>query len=122
MIFAIITVAELIYDKTVVGHFYKKVKKRGWLLIFIALFSIIFNLYKDRKADIKQEASEKSKAKSDSLLQATQNEILQLQIATKDTIIKKVDSTYIKSITASNEALAKYNLTITDSFHSVEKN
>ena len=119
MVFAIISVIELIIDKNRTGPFIRKINKWGWYLISIAILSIIFNLYKDFEADSKQKASEKAKENSDSLLQAKQLEILMLQNSTKDSIIKKVDSTYVKSIKASNEALAKYNLEITDSLHSV---
>lgn len=119
MAFAIISVIELIYDSSIKGSFLKKIKTRGWFLIIIALLSVVFNVYKDWKADIKQNISENAKLKSDSLLRIKQTEILLLQNSTKDTIIKKVDSTYVKSIKASNEALAKYNLKVTDSLHSV---
>jgi predicted Holliday junction resolvase-like endonuclease len=119
MIFAIITVSELIYDKAIDGIFLKKIKKRGWLLIFIAVVSVGFNLLKDRQSDRLQKEYDKAKNKNDSLLFASQKESHRLQMSTKDTIIKKVEDTYQKSIKASNDALAKYNLKITDSMRSV---
>jgi hypothetical protein len=119
MVFAIVSVIELIYDKTIKGSIFGRISKRGWYLVISAVLSIGFNLYRDWQADTKQEETDKAKAISDSLLQSSQTKILLLQISTKDTIIKKVDSTYAKSIKASNEALAKYNLKITDSLHSV---
>lgn len=42
-----------------------------------------------------------------------------MQISVKDSIIKEVKSTYSNSIKASNEALAEYNLKITDSLNAV---
>ena len=81
--------------------------------------SIVFNLYKDWNADIKQKAADSAKAESDSLLRASQEKILLLQNSMRDTIVKKVENTYENSIKASNDALAKYNLKITDSLHSV---
>lgn len=119
MAFAIISVLELIYDKSIKGPFYRKIQKRGWYLFTIAILTIVFNLYKDWQTDIKEEEYKDAKAKSDLLLQKSQEEIRLLQISTKDSIIKKVDSTYINSIRASNEALAKYNLVITDSLNAV---
>ncbi|MCK9209952.1 MAG: hypothetical protein M0P61_03850 [Ignavibacteriaceae bacterium] len=119
MVFAILSVIELIYDNSIKGSFFKKIKSRGWLLVIIALLSVVFNLYKDWRADIKQAMADNAKMKSDSLLRTKQIEILLLQNSTKETIIKKVDSSYVKSIRASNDALAKYNLKITDSLHSV---
>ncbi len=119
MAFAIISVIELLYDKSYKGSIFRKINKRGWFLILIALLSIGFNFYKDWEAEIRQAASDKAKHESDLLFQKSQSDILKIQIATKDTIINKVDSTYVRSIKASNEALAKYNLKITDSLHSV---
>lgn len=119
MAIAIFSVVELIYDKSKKGCFLHKIRKRGWLLIFCALLIVAFNFYKDWMSDRKQEKSDKAKTKADSSLRASQKEIFQLQLSTKNSIIKKVDSTYTNSIKASNEALAKYNLTITDSLHSV---
>jgi len=119
MAFAIFSIKELIYDKSGEGYFLKKIRNGGWVLILIAFLSIVFNLYKDLKSEHKQVASDRAKEKVDSLLHASQIEIKQLQISTKDSIIKKVDFTYTNSIRASNEALAKYNLKITDSLHSV---
>lgn len=112
MAFGIFSVLELIYDKSVPGSFFRKIKKRGWLLISCAILSIGFNIYKDWREDSKQEASEKAKARVDSLLQAS-------QLSAKDTIIKKVEESYANSIKASNEALAKYNLKFNDSLHAV---
>lgn len=116
---AIISILELIYDKSRKGNLLKKLNNRGRSIILIALFSILFNFFRDYKADLKQVESDKENARKDSLFQSKQLEILELQNSTKETIIKKVDSTYIKSIKASNQALAKYNLVITDSLHSV---
>lgn len=119
MAFAIFSVVELIYDKSKEGHFLKKIRRGGWTLIIIALLSVVFNLYKDSRSEHKQMISDKARAKSDSLFHASQIEIANFQVSTKDSIIKKVDETYTNSIKASNEALAKYNLLITDSLHSV---
>lgn len=119
MTFAIFSVGELIYDKSKEGHFINKIRRGGWFLIIIALLSVVFNFYKDFISEHRQMMSDNAKAKSDSLFHASQIEIANLQVSTKDSIIKKVDETYIYSIKASNEALAKYNLEITDSLHSV---
>lgn len=119
MAFAIFSVLELIYDKSKEGHLLKKIRRGGWTLIIIALLSVVFNLYKDSRSEHKQMISDKARAKSDSLFHVSQIEIANFQISTKDSIIKKVDETYTNSIKASNEALAKYNLKITDSLHSV---
>jgi hypothetical protein len=40
-------------------------------------------------------------------------------LATKDTVIHSVENAYANSINASNQALARYNLKITDSLHAV---
>jgi hypothetical protein len=119
MAFAVFSVTELIYDKSLKGSFLHKIKNRGLLLILCALLSIGFNFYRDWKSDCKQEESNKAKAKVDSELQASQKEILKLQISFKDLIVQKVESTYTNSIKASNDALAKYNLKVTDSMHAV---
>lgn len=66
-----------------------------------------------------KEDSDRQKYKSDSLFHDSQQRILELQISTKDTIVDAVKNTFINSIKASNEALAKYNLKITDSMRSV---
>jgi hypothetical protein len=119
MAFAIFSVTELIYDKSIKGSFLRKIRTRGRWLIMFALLSIGFNFYRDWKSEGRQDESNKAKAKVDSLLQDSQTKILQLQASVKDTIIKEVKNTYSNSIKASNEALAKYNLIITDSLHSV---
>jgi len=119
MVFAIFSVLELIYDKSLSGYFWHKINKRGWFLIIIAFVSVAFNFYKDIKSEFEQIKADEAKTKSDSLFRASQNELLQFQILSKELILKKVDSTYINSIKASNEALAKYNLEITDSLNSV---
>jgi len=119
MVFAIISVLELIYDKGNPGYFWRKINPRGWILILVAIVSIGFNYLKDRKSEKEQEISDKAKSKSDSLFLAAQYELKQFQILSKDLIIKKVDSTYINSIKATNEALAKYNLKFIDSLHAV---
>jgi hypothetical protein len=119
MAFAIFSVIELIYSKSTSGSFLHRISKRGWLLIIFAALSILFNLFKDLDSSRKQAKSEQEKAKANSMLQASQSKILELQISTKDSIIKAVNNTYTNSIKASNEALAKYNLNITDSLHAV---
>ncbi|MFZ1281729.1 MAG: hypothetical protein WAR59_12890 [Ignavibacteriaceae bacterium] len=116
---AIISVKDLITNKSHKKNIFKRINKVGYFLIFIALVSILFNLYKDYNADTKQKLSDKNKSISDSLLQSKQLEMLLLQNSIKDTIINKVDSTYKNSIKSSNEALAKYNLVITDSLRAV---
>jgi hypothetical protein len=119
MAFAIFSVLELIYDKSVPRSFLFKMKKRGWYLILFAVLSVGFNYYKDCRSETKQKESDKAKAEVDSSLKAYQKELFQLQLSTKDSIIKTIESTYSSSIRASNEALAKYNLVITDSLHAV---
>lgn len=119
MVFAIISITELIYNDKGEGSFFRKVKKRGWWLIGFALLSIVFNFFFDWRSDRNQQYTEAAKAKSDSLLIESQKELAALQVSTKDSIIRKVDSVYSKSIRLSNEALAKYNLEITDSLTSV---
>jgi hypothetical protein len=83
------------------------------------LLSVAFNLFRDWKADSRQETSDKARGRVDSLFQDSQTKMLQLQLSTKDSIIKRVENTYTSSIKASNEALARYNLQITDSLHAV---
>ena len=98
MAFAIFSVLELIYDRSIKGSLFCKIKQRGWLLIFFAVLSVGFNLYKDWKSDCKQYSSEKEKAKVDSMLQVSQSKLLQIQISAKDSIIKEVKNTYTNSL------------------------
>jgi len=118
-VFAIYPLKDIIYEKSDKKYIWQKITKSGWRLIFLAFLIIGFNFLKDLKAEKKQNVSEKAKHTADSLLQSSQIKILQLQISSKDSIIKEVKSTYTNSIKASNEALAKYNLKFTDSLHSV---
>ena len=118
-IFAIISIAELIYDNSVNGIIFKKVKNRGWILIAISLISVGFNFLKDYQSDESQNRIENEKRKSDSLLVDSQIKLHQFQISSKDSIIQKVENTYQNSLKASNQALAMYNLKLTDSLHSV---
>lgn len=119
MIIAIYSVKDLIYKESENSNFLKNVNKNGWFLISIAILTIGFNFYKDYKSELENEYSENQRKIVDSLFQDSQNEILRLQLSAKNSIIEKVESTYVKSIMASNEALAKYNLQISDSLNSV---
>ncbi|RPI06748.1 MAG: hypothetical protein EHM64_01875 [Ignavibacteriae bacterium] len=126
MSFAILSVKDLIYIKHSKKSPFHRIKGMAWVLILFAILSIVFNLYRDWRADLKQEASEikqlaseKEKKKVDSLFQDAQNKIMQLQKSTKDTIVYEVKNAYTNSIKASNDALAKYHLRYSDSLHSV---
>jgi hypothetical protein len=119
MIFAVYSIKELIYDNSLSGKFYKKIKKEGWVLIVLAILCISFNFIRDKRSEMKQDQINSEKANVDSLLQSTQFELKDLQIKTKDTILNMVERTYIKSIEATNKALADYNLEITDSLTNV---
>lgn len=119
LIFAIFPLLDIIYERSDKKKHWQKITKKGWNLILLALLIVAFNFYKDFEGKKKQEASEQARHRVDSLFQSSQLKILQLQITSKDSIIKEVKNTYANSIKSSNEALAKYNLRITDSLHSV---
>ena len=119
MVFGVISVGELLYDKSVTGNRFSKIRLRGWYLVLCALLSVAFNFYRDWNADAREKASGQAKARVDSMFQQSQSEILRLQLSTKDSIINSVQNAYATSIKASNEALARYNIRITDSMHSV---
>lgn len=93
-------------------------------VFLIATFvGILATIIKDSNSESKIKAerieAQNQKSKSDSIQYVKQSEIYNLQLKVKDTIINKVDDAYQRSIYASNEALAKYNLQITDSLNSV---
>ena len=119
MIIAVYSIKDLIYNNSQIGRFYKKIKREGWILMFIAVLSISFNYIKDKRSETRQDTINREKAVVDSLLQATQLELKDIQVKTKDTILSMVENTYLKSIMATNEALADYNLEITDSLKTV---
>jgi hypothetical protein len=119
MVIAIFSVKDLIFEKSLERNWINKIKKGGKFLIIVAILSIGFNFCKDWNSESKQIISNRNEEIADSTIKADQSKIIQLQLSMKDSIIKKVDDTYMKSIKSSNEALAKYNLEIKDSLNSV---
>jgi len=112
MVIAIFSVKDLIFEKSLERNLINKIKKGGKFLIIVAILSIGFNFCKDWNSESKQIISDRKEEVANST-------IVQLQLSMRDSIIKKVDETYEKSIKSSNEALAKYNMEITDSLNSV---
>lgn len=119
MAFAVLSIYDLVYNKDQSGRLLSKITGRGKLLILFAILSVVFNGIRDARLEHKQKVLDNKIATSDSLLRAKQEELLTLQLSTKDTIIGAINATYINSIKASNEALAKYNLVIRDSLKSI---
>jgi hypothetical protein len=133
MLIVIVPVWKDIYIKNRSTRFVDKFTTVGKVLIFICLAFIFINYLKDKQSEYILELAEKAKIKADSITSNVQNKLTNsqnkieryqdslysLQLSIKDTILKEVDTSYRKSIKASNEAIAKYHLKIIDSLHTV---
>jgi hypothetical protein len=136
IIIAIVPVWKEIYLRSKSKHFAQRFTHVGILLLCAAFAFIVFNYYKDTNNEKKINSANILKNKSDSLsgvfhdmsdsfenlLLKKQESLSVLEITMRDSILKKVDSVYARSIRASNIALAKYHLKIIDSLHTVVGN
>src|SRR5579863_4247860 len=133
MLIAIISVWKDVYKAKSSINFFRRFTRIGLILIITAVVFTFVNYFKDYNTERKVERADKDKAKADSIaevsrrkldssedeLKASQKLLFELQLSTRNEILKGVDSSYNKSIKASNEALAKYHVKIVDSLHTV---
>mgnify|MGYP001545183379 FL=1 len=133
MLIVIVPVWKDIYVNNRSTKFINKFTTIGKVLIFTCLAFILINYIKDTQTEHRLEIAEKAKITADSItskvqekltnsqtkIERYQDSLYSLQLSVKDTILKAVDTSYRKSIKASNEAIAKYHLKIIDSLHTV---
>jgi hypothetical protein len=133
MLIAVVSVWRDVYDNSRPKAFFKRFTRVGKVLLITSFVFIAVNYFKDTHTEQKVLLVDIAKNKSDSAsqalgkkltasqeeLKAFQNALYQLQISVRETVLKRVDSSYNRSIKASNEALAKYHIKIIDSLHTV---
>jgi hypothetical protein len=133
MLIAIVSVWRDVYKNDPTKKWFNRVTRVGWILVTTSLVFILISYLKDKraeqnviiaelaknKADSISDASQKKLAQSQEKLKESEDSLYNLQIASRETILQRVDSSYRKSIRASNEALAKYHIKIVDSLHTV---
>lgn len=107
MLMAIWSIMELIYDKSQVGNFIKKIKPRGRFLISCAIVVLFVNLFKDCNNEHKLRDASKLQLKTDS-----QNKI---------DIVKAVSKADSTNYTDVINALAKYHLRYDSGQKNIEK-
>lgn len=100
----------------------KKIKGitiNGIFFFLIFAFTICFAIWKEIISNDDKKESDTALKTSQESARIFQHKLYDLQISMRDTIIKKVDSSYANSIRSSNSALARYNLQLVDSLHNV---
>lgn len=133
MLIAVVSVWKDVYNNNPRRKFLSRFTRIGKILLLASFIFIFVNYIRDQKAEQKVELAVRAKKSADSLTKAAQerfnasqknlinaqNSLYNLQLSIKDTILKNVDSSYLKSIKSSNEALAKYHIRLIDSLHTV---
>jgi hypothetical protein len=118
MLIAIGSVWKDVYKADPSIKFFRRFTRIGKILIITAAVFTFVNYFKDYNTERKVQRADFAKAKADSIaeasrkkldssedeLKASQKLLFQLQLSTKNEILKGVDSSYSKSIKASNEA------------------
>jgi hypothetical protein len=119
-IIAFLAFADEISNK--IGYF-KNIKSLAFKIPFFIIGSVMIllgSILKDIESENSQEERDKKYSELIRLRDSTHHsEIGKADSLTKIKIQQIIDSSYTKSIKASNEALAKYNLILVDSLHSV---
>ena len=133
MLIAIVSVWKDVYNNNPPRNFIGRFTPAGRLLLLASFVFMFVNYFKDvnterkvkiadlakNNADAATVAIQKQLTQSQEKLKESQDSLYKLQISARETILQRVDSSYTKSLKASNEALAKYHVKIIDSLHTV---